>query len=443
MPQEFIHSAQPEVGLTQSMATPMRAESKGDPTSDDGDFDDHSSDDADVAEGTAEEFVTGPPIAEGDIRETDVLCGRDKISHSHIGNKHFLGIIKEHRESYQTATSREAKTRLSTEIVTMIRACGGRFLKCDADTGEWCDVGDAVAREKVSHALRSCKDPNRPRVKRPRVVKKYVPSQHENELFDRSVAFLNIFFRKLVDNYNGPFRNVGDPSIMKEALAEFHDTPAGKRHLSASVAGPVSQSKQIDQDGGHTSGSQGVEAPASDADRALAAMILASLASQVSGTEQPEDTTRESPPPTEPVDTPTPELPTSEKQPEPSAGSDLGDSELTNMVTNHDEEERGITVSNNDCLCGRGGLANKHPGNVLFRRLVSYNKELYQSCENKSHKQLLTMSIVATVEQVGGRFLRRDDDTGEWIKISRKEAISKTAQALREQEGKNRKVTQT
>ena len=85
----------------------------------------------------------GPPIPEADIRDKDVLCGRDKISHSHIGNKHFLTIIKQHRETYQTATSRESKTRLSTEIVSMIRALGGRFLKCDPATGEWSDVGDA------------------------------------------------------------------------------------------------------------------------------------------------------------------------------------------------------------------------------------------------------------------------------------------------------------
>ena len=81
----------------------------------------------------------------------------------------------------------------------MIRKNGGRFLKCDETTGEWKDVGDSVAREKVSHALRSCKDPNRPRVKKARAVKKYEPTDRENELFEQALAYQQRIFKTLME----------------------------------------------------------------------------------------------------------------------------------------------------------------------------------------------------------------------------------------------------
>lgn len=36
-------------------------------------------------------------------------------------------------------------------------------------------------------------------------------------------------------------------------------------------------------------------------------------------------------------------------------------------------------VGENDIICGRGGLALRHPGNMAYRKLVSLNKELYAS----------------------------------------------------------------
>ena len=62
-----------------------------------------------------------------------------------------------------------------------------------------------------------------------------------------------------------------------------------------------------------------------------------------------------------------------------------------------------IELRDEDVLSGRGGLSNKHPGNHLFRRIVSQNKEAYQKCEKKLHKFFLAISIIAAVERVGGR----------------------------------------
>lgn len=133
-----------------------------------------------------------------EVMETDVLCGRDKTSHAHIGNKRFRHIVMLHREEYQSAPSRELKTNITCKIVSMVKECGGRFLKQDEKTGEWTDVGEHYAREKVSHALRSAKDPKRPKTKKRREVKKYVPTPEEDSLFEATLADQQRIFQRLV-----------------------------------------------------------------------------------------------------------------------------------------------------------------------------------------------------------------------------------------------------
>jgi len=87
-----------------------------------------------------------------------------------------------------------------------------------------------------------------------------------------------------------------------------------------------------------------------------------------------------------------------------------------------------------DVLCGRGGLANNHPGNRLFRRIIKENKEIYQELsENAVRKQILVSSIIKAIQHHGGRFLRRKVN-GNWSEITLKEARAKASQALREQD---------
>lgn len=85
-----------------------------------------------------------------------------------------------------------------------------------------------------------------------------------------------------------------------------------------------------------------------------------------------------------------------------------------------------------DVLCGRGALINKHPGNVVYRRVVEHNKKTYHSCK-KAYKNLLARSIVEAVarQKPPGRFLARDSQ-GQWLDIGKARAIQKTCQALRE-----------
>lgn len=54
-----------------------------------------------------------------------------------------------------TAGSRYEKLHLVHKIFSKIKIdSGGRFLKVDKDTGNWCELDDVDAKEKVRHALR-------------------------------------------------------------------------------------------------------------------------------------------------------------------------------------------------------------------------------------------------------------------------------------------------
>ena len=144
------------------------------------------------------------------VTPKDVLCGRDRISHAHIGNKKFRKLIEELRQSYQNAPSREIKTQITCQVISTIHSQGGRFLKLvdtekQSTSGEklrWEEVTEQYAREKVSHALRSAKDPHRPKVKKRRQMKEYVPTPEEESLFRETFADQQQIFRSMVARHD-------------------------------------------------------------------------------------------------------------------------------------------------------------------------------------------------------------------------------------------------
>ncbi|KAL7506574.1 hypothetical protein ACHAWX_000660 [Stephanocyclus meneghinianus] len=111
-----------------------------------------------------------------------------------------------------------------------------------------------------------------------------------------------------------------------------------------------------------------------------------------------------------------------------------------------DNQATGITViGENDIVCGRGGAALKHSGNLAYRKIVNINKTLYATCL-KAEKLRISRSIVAAIREVNGRFLEREDgkisttldernpdgSPVKWRDIGDRRAIEKTSQALRE-----------
>ena len=134
-------------------------------------------------------------------RSVDILCGKGREAHVHTGNKRFRVIISQYRKDYQNARCRDQKTRITKEIVSSIRECGGRFLKKDQNTDIWYDVGDEYAHEKVSHALRSARDPTKkiPKIRNPKVAQHQPPTPEENHAFWTLVENQKRIFRSLLE----------------------------------------------------------------------------------------------------------------------------------------------------------------------------------------------------------------------------------------------------
>ena len=85
-----------------------------------------------------------------------------------------------------------------------------------------------------------------------------------------------------------------------------------------------------------------------------------------------------------------------------------------------------------DVICGRGGKANTHPGNVSFREEARKLRGWYES-SSKSEKFTISSFLVDVVRERGGRFLKRDGTVkGGWLEADGDDVRKKARQALRE-----------
>jgi hypothetical protein len=83
----------------------------------------------------------------------DILCGKDKTFSKHEGNQIFSKTIATFQDVYASAASKQDKMNITKEIVQKLRTeYGARFVKLHR--GNWQEISDQVARDKVSHALR-------------------------------------------------------------------------------------------------------------------------------------------------------------------------------------------------------------------------------------------------------------------------------------------------
>jgi hypothetical protein len=85
--------------------------------------------------------------------DRDVLSGRGGGTNLHPGNRCYRDLILSHRKEYDLA-SKAQKPSVSRQIVHLIRQNGGRFLRKDSKDGKYYEIGDDLAREKTSQALR-------------------------------------------------------------------------------------------------------------------------------------------------------------------------------------------------------------------------------------------------------------------------------------------------
>mmetsp|Transcript_17441 Transcript_17441/g.40632 ORF Transcript_17441/g.40632 Transcript_17441/m.40632 type:complete len:388 (+) Transcript_17441:137-1300(+) len=94
-----------------------------------------------------------------------------------------------------------------------------------------------------------------------------------------------------------------------------------------------------------------------------------------------------------------------------------------------------LIAKDRDVVNGKGQGALRMKGNVNFRKAVQAHRVLYVLCD--SDKSRVAKGIVRAIRTRGGRFLKKDEKTGEWTEIGdagKQGAITKAAQALREKQ---------
>jgi len=87
----------------------------------------------------------------------DVMVGRGKVCYKHQGNQNLTSIVQSVLASYSDANAtKKDKTELIKSIVTRVRDSSptGGFVKYDKEAGQWYEVGERIAREKVSQTFR-------------------------------------------------------------------------------------------------------------------------------------------------------------------------------------------------------------------------------------------------------------------------------------------------
>lgn len=73
------------------------------------------------------------------------------------------------------------------------------------------------------------------------------------------------------------------------------------------------------------------------------------------------------------------------------------------------------------CIAKEYFLAEEHPGNVRYSKILkSYREEYYDACtsKKKAEKIRIIKQIIETVKGYGGRFVTYDDKTTTWKELS-------------------------
>lgn len=87
--------------------------------------------------------------------QNDVLSGRGNNVNLHPGNKNYRSVVLKFKNEY-IAAPKSKKPQFARMVVETIRNLDppGRFLKQDANTQLWSDIGGKKAMDKARQALR-------------------------------------------------------------------------------------------------------------------------------------------------------------------------------------------------------------------------------------------------------------------------------------------------
>ena len=84
----------------------------------------------------------------------DIICAKGNIARQHSGNVRYRIMIDRASKMYGEMKGRSQKTTLVNEIIDSVRSKGGAFVKKNEKNGQWYEIDETQAREKVGQSLR-------------------------------------------------------------------------------------------------------------------------------------------------------------------------------------------------------------------------------------------------------------------------------------------------
>ena len=92
-----------------------------------------------------------------------------------------------------------------------------------------------------------------------------------------------------------------------------------------------------------------------------------------------------------------------------------------------------LAPNQHDILMGRGGRNNRHPGNLMLRRLSQQFANEYDECP-RMEKPIIHNKVVHLIKQMRppGHFLELDRTVKAWVEVNEDRAREKVSQHLRD-----------
>ena len=103
-------------------------------------------------------------------------------------------------------------------------------------------------------------------------------------------------------------------------------------------------------------------------------------------------------------------------------------------TTSNNSRRQIVVPGSNDVLLGRDKMVLHHSGNYRFKHLISSYQDQYDKSP-RMEKTIIATEIVGTIQRLGGRFLKKEKDSG-WIEVEDKVAREKVSNAFRDRRKK-------
>ena len=85
-----------------------------------------------------------------------------------------------------------------------------------------------------------------------------------------------------------------------------------------------------------------------------------------------------------------------------------------------------------DVLLGREKESANHIGNKRYLAMLAFHRNEYKSCTTRDAKTCITTRLIKEIHECGGRFFKKNAETGEYEEVSHRKAHDKVSHALRQ-----------